>query len=226
MSVEENVRIVNERIGDIAIKANRDPKDITLVAVSKNIPYNKIIEAQKAGVNQFGESRVQEFLGKYELAGENLDWHLIGSLQTNKVKYIIDRVDLIHSLDRSSLAKELNKRAKKDKKEVQALVQVNMSREITKSGLMEEELYPFLMDMAKYPYISVKGLMTIGPLTEDRDAIRDCFRRFRAIFEELKLKNLSHIDMRYLSMGMSGDYDIAIEEGSNMVRLGRAIFGD
>ena len=226
MSIKENVNLVKERIRNAALIANRDPNEISLVAVSKNVSYYRILEAIDAGILNIGENRVQELLEKYDNIQKNINWHLIGSLQTNKVKYIIDKVGLIHSLDRISLAHEINKRAGRIDRRVQALVQVNMSRESTKSGIYEEELLSFIKEMANYPYIDIKGLMTIGPLTEDTNAIRECFCRFRHHFEDLRNKGIDHIDMKYLSMGMSNDYKIAIEEGANMVRIGRAIFGN
>lgn len=224
MSIKQNIDIVQEKIKKAALSVNRDPKEIAIVAVSKNVSCDSISEAIDAGISQFGESRVQEFLGKYDRIEEDINWHLIGSLQRNKVKYILDKVELIHSLDRLSLAREINKRAEKIDKKVQALVQVNMSREDTKSGVYEEELYSFIKKMEGYPNIEIKGLMTIGPLTDDKEAIRACFHRFRNLFEELSLRDMDNIEMKYLSMGMSKDYEIAVEEGSNMVRVGRAIF--
>ena len=226
MSIKENLDGVKKRIRNAALAVNRDPDEISLIAVSKNVSCIRISEAIDAGITQIGENRVQELLDKYDKIEKKLNWHLIGSLQTNKVKYIIDKVELIHSLDRISLAHEINKRAEAIGKRVQALVQVNMSRESTKSGVYEEELLSFIDGMKNYPNIEIKGLMTIGPLTEDVDAIRACFRRFKDLFEELSGKDIAHIEMKYLSMGMSNDYEIAIEEGANMVRIGRAIFKD
>ena len=165
-------------------------------------------------------------LSKYRVLEKSVDWHFIGPLQTNKVKYIIDKVELIHSLDRISLAKEINKRAELNNRLIQVLVQVNLPKESTKSGIYEEDLQSFIEALADYPYIRVKGLMGIGPNTTDEEAIRTCFRRLRIHFENLRNKSFKHIDMEYLSMGMSNDYMIAIEEGANMVRVGRAIFQD
>jgi pyridoxal phosphate enzyme (YggS family) len=224
MPIADNIRFLRDRICKAALIANRDPGEISVVAVSKNVSTQMISEAIEAGITKFGESRVQEMLSKYKVLEKKIDWHFIGPLQTNKVKYIINNVELIHSLDRISLADEINKRAKLNNKPANVLVQVNVSKEASKSGIYEEDLLPFLETLADYPYIRVKGLMGIGPNTTDEEAIRTCFRRLRVYFENLRSKAISHIDMEYLSMGMSNDYMIAIEEGANMVRVGRAIF--
>lgn len=225
MSIKDNVEFVKDRIERAAKIANRDPNDIYLLAVSKDVSTCKVLEAIDAGITCIGENRVQEFLRKYDSIDRNIHWHLIGSLQTNKVKYIIDKVELIHSLDRISLAREIDKRAGSIGKKVQVLVQVNISRENTKSGIFEEELLPFIKEMVNYPNLQIKGLMAIGPLTHDTKAIRESFRRLRCHFDDLRSRDdINHIDMRYLSMGMTNDYEIAIEEGANIVRIGRAIF--
>ncbi len=226
MPIADNIRFLRDRICKAALIANRDPGEISVVAVSKNVSTQMISEAIEAGITKFGESRVQEMLSKYKVLEKKIDWHFIGPLQTNKVKYIINNVELIHSLDRISLADEINKRAKLNNKPVNVLVQVNVSKEASKSGIYEEDLLPFIETLADYPYIRVKGLMGIGPNTTDEEAIRTCFRRLRIHFENLRNKSFKHIDMEYLSMGMSNDYMIAIEEGANMVRVGRAIFQD
>ena len=224
MSLKENVYLVKEQISKAALSVNRNPEDISLVAVTKNIPLTTISSALDLGITHIGESRVDQFLEKYTEKERKINLHLIGSLQTNKVKAIIDRVGLIHSIDRMSLVKELNKRAKGTHKKVQGLIQVNISREATKSGVFEEDLLEFIEKIADYPYIDIKGLMTIAPFTEDENIIRGCFSRLRFLFEDLKKRDIEHAEMKYLSMGMSNDFRIAIEEGANMVRIGRAIF--
>jgi len=226
MSVKDNIEQVRKRVEKAALSANRDPNEISIVAVSKNIAPSKILKAIDAGITIVGENRVQELIKKYDIINKNISWHMIGSLQTNKVKYIIDKVDLIHSLDRISLARELNKRAGAIGRKIQTLIQVNMSRESTKSGIYEEDLISFIEELVDYPNIEVKGLMTIGPNTHDTDTVRECFSRFRCLFEDLRSRQIDHIDMQYLSMGMTNDYEIAIEEGSNMIRIGRGIFMD
>lgn len=156
---------------------------------------------------------------------ENANYHMIGHLQTNKVKYIIDKVKLIHSLDRISLAKEMNKQAKKYGIIVDALIQVNVSEEESKFGLKVCELMPFIEEMTKFPNINIKGLMTIAPFTDDEIVLRDVFRKMNNLKEDINNKNYENISLEYMSMGMTNDYKIAIEEGSNMVRIGTGIFG-
>ena len=209
MDIKKNIQAINEKISDIALSCGRDPDDIVLIAVTKTVSPSNISKALEAGLQNFGENRVQELVEKYDKIDKKAKWHLIGSLQTNKVKYIIDKVELIHSLDRIKLAKEIEKRAARIDRQIPALIQVNIS------GAMKQ-----------YPHIRIKGLMTIGPLTEDRELIRDCFRQMKKLFDEIKTKKFSHAQMQYLSMGMTNDFDIAIEEGANMVRIGRAIFGE
>ncbi|NLJ41628.1 MAG: YggS family pyridoxal phosphate-dependent enzyme [Clostridiales bacterium] len=224
MSVKENIDTVKSEIYKAALSAGRDPGDIDIVAVSKGVSPEDIQQAIDAGIDIVAENRVQEFVDKYDKLDKKIRWHFIGSLQTNKVKYIIDKTELIHSLDRVSLARMLNKRGKAINRRVQALVQVNITKETSKSGVYEEDLPKFLEEVSMYPFLKVKGLMTIGPHTDDSILIRACFNRCREIFERLQSEKLDHIDMEYLSMGMSSDYMIAVEEGANIVRIGRAIF--
>lgn len=226
MDIKKNIQAINEKISDIALSCGRDPDDIVLIAVTKTVSPTNISKALEAGLQNFGENRVQELVEKYDKIDKKAKWHLIGSLQTNKVKYIIDKVELIHSLDRIKLAKEIEKRAARIDRQIPALIQVNISGESTKSGIRPEETMDFIEAMKQYPHIRIKGLMTIGPLTEDRELIRDCFRQMKKLFDEIKTKKFSHAQMQYLSMGMTNDFDIAIEEGANMVRIGRAIFGE
>lgn len=226
MDIKKNIQAINEKISDIALSCGRDPDDIVLIAVTKTVSPSNISKALEAGLQNFGENRVQELVEKYDKIDKKAKWHLIGSLQTNKVKYIIDKVELIHSLDRIKLAKEIEKRAARIDRQIPALIQVNISGESTKSGIRPEETIDFIEAMKQYPHIRIKGLMTIGPLTEDRELIRDCFRQMKKLFDEIKTKKFSHAQMQYLSMGMTNDFDIAIEEGANMVRIGRAIFGE
>lgn len=184
-----------------------------------------IKRAIELGVTDIGENRVQELEKKIETLQEDVNYHMIGHLQTNKVKYIIDKVKLIHSLDRISLAKELEKQAKKNNLVIDVLIQVNVAEEDSKFGLSVDKVIPFIEEVLKFTHINIKGLMTIAPFTEDENLLRSVFRRMKElknIIEEKEYKNLS---MEYLSMGMTNDYNIAIEEGSNMVRIGTGIFG-
>lgn len=207
------------------MKTGRDLDDITLIAVTKTVDVDVMNEAIKLGINNVGESRVQEILRKYDLIKDKPIWHMIGHLQTNKVKYIIDKIDLIHSLDRLSLAQELQKRAEQHNIFVNALVQVNIAEEETKYGLYGNEVIPFVEEIIKFPRIKIKGLMTIAPYVENPEEVRYVFRQLKGLSIELEKKGYPNVEMKYLSMGMTNDYKIAIEEGSNMVRIGTGIFG-
>lgn len=204
-------------------------KDVLLIAVSKTKPLELIKEALTAGISDFGENRVQELMGKQPYLPE-LNWHLIGTLQTNKVKYLFDgdkaRVKLIHSLDRLELAKELDKRAERAGLVMPVLVQVNIADEDTKSGIKENEAGDFILALQDFPHIQVKGLMTIGPFLPDPEELRPVFRSLRLLSQDLDRLAIPHIRMEYLSMGMSNDYMVAVEEGANLVRVGSTIFGN
>lgn len=226
MDIQYNVKKVMERVAEAAHKANRSSESVTVVAVTKTVDVGRIMEAINAGIRHIGENRVQEFVKKHEFIPVDVKRHLIGTLQTNKVKYIIDKVDLIHSLDRLSLAKELDKRAAAVNRVVPVLIQVNVSKEATKSGIYEEEVESFIEQLEPFEHIRVKGLMTIAPLSEDPESARPYFAQLKELFEKIKEREYNHIDMEYLSMGMTNDFEVAIEEGANIVRIGRAIFGE
>lgn len=218
---------IREVQNNIEIARNKSPRaasSVLLVAVTKTQPPKKMACAEKAGLTDFGENRVQELIAKYE-DFPKINWHLIGHLQTNKVKYIIGRTVLIHSLDRIALAEEIENRSAATGLTTNALVQLNIAGEETKHGIHEEELDDFLLAMADYPHIRIQGLMTIGPYVEKAEEIRPVFAELRRLYFRKKEKNLPHLDFRYLSMGMSNDYQIAVEEGANIVRIGSAIFG-
>ncbi|MFO7295112.1 MAG: YggS family pyridoxal phosphate-dependent enzyme [Clostridia bacterium] len=224
MDIRYNVERVLDRVAEAALRAGRAPQDVTVVAVTKTVDVARIMEAINAGIKHIGENRVQEFVKKHDFIPAGIKRHLIGTLQTNKVKYIVDKVDLIHSLDRISLAKELNKRA--GERIIPVLIQVNISRESTKSGIFEEDLESFIEQLQPLDRIRVKGLMTIAPLSSDPEAARPYFARLKELFDRIKERRYPHIDMEYLSMGMTNDFEVAIEEGANIVRIGRAIFGE
>ncbi|MCM8899684.1 YggS family pyridoxal phosphate-dependent enzyme [Caldicoprobacter algeriensis] len=226
MDVQYNVKRVLDRVAEAAHRANRAPEDITVVAVTKTVEVGRIMEAIDAGIRHIGENRVQEFVKKHEFIPAEVKRHLIGTLQTNKVKYIIDKVDLIHSLDRISLAKELDRRAATVNRVIPVLIQVNVSKESTKSGIFEEELESFIERLEPFEHIRVKGLMTIAPLSSNPESARPYFARLKELFEKIKERRYPYIDMEYLSMGMTNDFEVAIEEGANIVRIGRAIFGE
>lgn len=226
MDIRENINRTKQRIAEAAKRAGRSPDEITLIAVTKTVKQELIQQAIDAGVTNIGENIVKEFLAKYKTFQNNVLWHLIGTLQTNKIKYIIDKNMLIHSLDRVSLAVELEKRASKINKVVPALIQINIGKEKSKSGIYEEDLHQFLIQIGNYPHLRILGLMAIAPLADDPEDVRPYFTRLRHLFDEFKNLDLENVDMKYLSMGMSNDFEVAIEEGANMVRIGRAIFGE
>lgn len=207
------------------IKSGRENDKIDIIAVTKTVEVDIIKEALKVGLKNIGENKVQELVRKYDIIGEGPNYHMIGHLQTNKVKYIIDKVSLIHSLDRMSLAQELDKRAKKNNINVNALIQVNVAEEESKFGLKGEEVIPFIESISKFENLKIKGLMTIAPFAEDPEDIRWVFRSLKELRDKINEKNYPNVEMNILSMGMTNDYKIAIEEGANMIRIGTALFG-
>ncbi len=223
--MESRLQIVQERIKRSASKSQRDPNEIQLIVVSKTRSIDKIDLVNKLGISDFGENRVQELEEKIGLR-PNYNWHMVGSLQSNKVKYIIDKVTLIHSLDRNSLAKELEKRAKKNDMIVNTLVQVNISGEDSKSGISPKNAFDFFEYLKTKPNINVLGLMTMAPHTQNEKVLREVFSGLRELKTKLNKDFFNKKKLKHLSMGMSNDYEIAIEEGSTMVRIGSAIFGD
>lgn len=209
-----------------AEKLGKNLNDITVLASTKTIDANRINQAIKCGIKHIGENRVQELLNKYDnIDRDNADIHFIGHLQSNKVKYIIDKVSLIHSVDSLKLAKEIDLRARKSDKVAQVLVEVNIGEEETKSGISPNKLYNLLQEFSCLNNISIRGLMTIPPFNENPEKSRPFFQRMYQLFVDIDSKKIDNIYMDYLSMGMSADYIIAIEEGANIVRIGTAIFG-
>ena len=196
-----------------------------LIGVTKTVDVDRINEAISLGIKNIGENKVQELIEKMDIFKGRPNYHMIGHLQSNKVKYILENIHLIHSLDRISLAKEINKRAKTINKTIDCLIQVNISEEESKFGIKEEEVIPFIEKLLQYSYISIKGLMTIAPFTQEDKVIRKTFSGLYELNEKIKSRNYNDLDMNILSMGMTNDYKIAIEEGSNMIRIGTAIFG-
>lgn len=216
MDILENLGQVRERIYAAAHRAGRNPGDIKLVAVTKTVPVDAIKEAVACGITCLGENRAQEFLGKYSLLPSNLEWHFIGRLQTNKVKKIVGKVSLIHSLDRWSLARVLHRVSCEAGIVTRVLVQVNVAGEEAKSGLSPAEVKDFVEEAGRLTGLHVCGLMTIAPWCEDPEQTRPVFRQLRKLALRLKLESLS--------MGMSGDFEVALEEGANIIRLGTALF--
>jgi len=224
-TIKNNLEVINEKIKKAALKANRNPQEIKLVAVTKTATIEQIKEAISAGVKIIGENKVQEGKEKYQILSADIEWHLVGHLQTNKVKYAIEIFDLIHSVDSIKLAKEIDRRSLQFGMITNVLVEVNVSGEETKYGIKSEEVEPFLKEISEFSRIKVRGLMTIAPIAEDKEEVRPYFRKLRELSKEIKSKNIKNVKVDYLSMGMTDDFEVAIEEGANMVRIGRGIFG-
>ena len=222
----DNYDSVLERVKAAAVKSGRNPEDVTLVAVSKTKPLSDIEELIKHGVNEFGENKVQELDDKYETVSTPVNWHLIGHLQTNKVKYIVDKVKLIHSVDSLKLAKIIEKEAEKKDCICNILLEVNVAQEESKFGLTCEEVLPLVEEISKLPHVRVKGLMTIAPFVENPEDNRVHFHKLHELLLDIKSKNIDNVDMNVLSMGMTNDYEVAVEEGATIVRVGTAIFGE
>jgi pyridoxal phosphate enzyme (YggS family) len=223
--IKDNIDSINRNIKDICAGMGQDPESITLIAVTKTIDQERINYAVNCGIQNIGENKVQEVMAKYENIEGNVNWHLIGHLQTNKVKYIIDKVALIHSVDSISLAEEISRRAEKAGLVKDVLIQVNVAGEETKFGISYDEIDSFIKQLSQLGGIRVKGLMTIAPYFEDTELVRPIFRQLREKFDMLTKVDIPDVEMKYLSMGMTSDYKLAIEEGSNMVRIGTGIFG-
>ena len=201
------------------------PEDVKLLAVSKTKPLEELEEAYRSGMRDFGENKVQELVKKSEDFHDDVRWHFIGQLQTNKVKYLVDKVYLIHSLGSISLLNEIEKVFGNANTVASVLIQINIGREESKSGILEENLYEFIEEIEKCSHISVKGIMVIIP-NGDEESNRRYFKKTKKIFEDLKAKEYKNITMNILSMGMTHDFMTAIEEGSNLVRIGTGIFGE
>lgn len=224
--MKANINNIYGKISLACKNSNRDEKEIFLLPVSKTVNVNKIQEAIDLGFHSFGENKVQEILKKYEYFEGKIKFHMIGHLQTNKVKSIIDKVELIHSLDRVSLLDKLEAEAKNKGIAVNCLVEVNIGKEESKSGIFEEEVLDFIKEVSKRDNVIVKGLMTVAPYREDVEETRVYFKKMKALFDEISKLNLKNIDMKILSMGMSNDFMVAIEEGANLIRIGTSIFGE
>lgn len=225
ITVKDNLMLIEQNIDKALQRSGRTKDKVDIIAVTKTVGIEQITEAIDAGLDKIGENRVQEFLKKYDNIDKEVEYHMIGHLQSNKVKYIIDKVSLIHSLDRISLAKELDKRAKRNNLTVNVLIQANIAEEKSKYGLKVDQVIPFIEDISQYENIRVKGLMTIAPFVEDPEEVRWVFRDLRRLGETIGNKDYKNVEMEILSMGMTNDYEVAIEEGSNMVRIGTGLFG-
>jgi pyridoxal phosphate enzyme (YggS family) len=225
ISIKENILKVEENISNALKRSGREKENVKLIAVTKTIDIDRINEAIGAGAKDIGENKVQELEEKYDIIGNTANYHMIGHLQTNKVRNIIGKTSLIHSLDRMSLAKELDKRSRGNDIITEVLIQVNVAEEESKYGFKVKEVLPFIEEILAFENIKVRGLMTMAPFTKDEVVLRNVFRRLFSLKEDILNRNYENLTMDYLSMGMTNDYEIAIEEGSNMIRVGSGIFG-
>ncbi|MCF2683325.1 YggS family pyridoxal phosphate-dependent enzyme [Faecalicatena contorta] len=223
--LKENLEAVEANIQAACERAGRDRSEVTLIAVSKTKPVETLQEAYDLGVRIFGENKAQELSGKYEVLPDDIHWHMIGHMQRNKVKYIVDKVDLIHSVDSIRLAETIEKEAEKHNITVNILIEVNVAKEESKYGLMPEEVEDFVDKLSDFPHLCVKGLMTIAPFVDDPEENRPIFAHLRKLSVDIAKKNVDNMSMSILSMGMTNDYQVAIEEGATMIRVGTGIFG-
>lgn len=221
----ENLKEVRLRITAAAQRVGRNPQEIKLIAVSKTKPASMIKECMEEGQLIFGENKVQELMEKIPILPDFLEWHLIGHLQKNKVKYIVDQVSMIHSVDTVALAEQIQKEAVKKNCEVNILLEVNVAREETKSGFYLEDVYDACCQIAAFSNVHIMGLMTVAPFVENPEENRIIFRKLKHLFVDIQSKKVDNICMTELSMGMSNDYEVAIEEGATIVRIGSALFG-
>lgn len=224
--LKEQLSNVEHEIQKACDNSKRNRKDVTLIAVSKTKPVETLKEAYDLGVRAFGENKVQELVDKYEVLPKDIHWHMIGHLQRNKVKYIIDKVECIHSVESIRLAETIEKEAAKHNRIIDVLVEVNVAGEDSKFGLAPEEVPAFVEEIAKFPHIRVKGLMTIAPFVENPEENRPIFKVLQELSVDITAKNIDNVIMNVLSMGMTNDYQVAIEEGATMVRVGTGIFGE
>jgi pyridoxal phosphate enzyme (YggS family) len=226
MDILGNIAVVRQEVAAAAARVGRDAAGIKIIAVTKTIQSDKIKIAVASGLTALGENRVQEMTAKIPELPPEVEWHLIGHLQTNKVKYIAEQVSMIHSLDSLDLAREIDRQGSRHGRRIPVLVQVNVAGEDTKFGLSPGETADFVAAVGTYPGLAVSGLMTIAPYVADPEEVRLVFRKLREIRDRLKTMDIPGIKMDYLSMGMSNDYNIAVEEGANLLRIGSRIFGE
>ena len=224
--LKENLQQVEENIKKACKKSGRDRADVTLIAVSKTKPVEMLQTVYDCGVRDFGENKVQEMCDKMEVLPGDIKWHMIGHLQTNKVKYIVGRTELIHSVDSVHLAEEIQKQAVKKDVIVPILIEVNIAEEESKFGIHKEDTIAMVRQIAEMDHLRIKGLMTIAPFVENAEDNRLYFREIKQLSVDIKNQNIDNVSMDVLSMGMTGDYEVAIEEGATLVRVGTGIFGE
>ena len=223
--MKENLNKIHENIVLAAKRAGRNPEDIQLIAVSKTYPASEIMRAIDCGCTDFGENKVQELTTKIEAINTPINWHLIGHLQTNKVKYIVGKTALVHSVDSLKLAHEIEKQSAKKDVITKILIEVNVAQEISKHGVKVEEVIPLIKEISKLQHVKVEGLMTVAPFVENPEDNRTIFRKLYDLSVDIQKQKFDNITMDILSMGMSNDYEVAVEEGATHVRIGTAIFG-
>ncbi len=224
--VTENLKDIRQRVADACRRAGRNPETITLVAVSKTKPAEMLQEAYDAGVRDFGENKVQEMMQKEEILPADIRWHMIGHLQRNKVKYLMGKTELIHSVDSLRLAEEISRLSVKNQICTDILIEVNIAGEESKFGTSRQEAFDLVRAAAQLPGIRIRGLMTVAPYTEHPENNRGYFRKIRELSVDIAAENIDNVHMDFLSMGMTGDFEIAIEEGATHVRVGTGIFGE
>lgn len=224
--LKENYANVLKNVHNACERAGRKTDDVTLIAVSKTKPVEMLQKIYDCGCRDFGENKVQEIMDKYEKLPNDIRWHMIGHLQTNKVKYIVDKVYMIHSVDSIKLAKEISKEAVKKNVTVKVLLEVNVAKEETKFGLLTEEVLDFYKEVIDLPGLKVCGLMTIAPYVENSEENRQHFVKLKQLMVDIESEKTDNISVGELSMGMTGDYEVAIEEGATYVRVGTGIFGE
>ena len=226
LSIRDQIEIIRENIAKAALTSGRRAADVRLMAVTKTVDDHRIREAISAGVDILGENYVQEGKRKIEQMGKSVEWHMIGHLQTNKAKYAVRLFDMIHSLDRMALAVELDKRSRLAGCVTRVLIEVNISGEETKRGIPFQEAIPLVREVSALENLSIQGLMTMPPWFDDPEEARPCFAALRRLRDRIIAERIAHVEMKELSMGMSQDYQVAVEEGATMVRIGRSIFGE
>ncbi|MBE5960282.1 MAG: YggS family pyridoxal phosphate-dependent enzyme [Lachnospiraceae bacterium] len=224
--IKENLKDVEKRIEDACLRSGRKREEVTLIAVSKTKPLAMIEEAIEAGLTEFGENKVQELTEKIPAVKEEIRWHMIGHLQRNKVKYIVDQVCLIHSVDSYRLAEQINIEAEKKGIVCNILIEVNIGDEDSKFGVKPEEVEALIREIAVLSHVSVRGLMCVAPYTEIAEENRKYFKQMKQLSVDINEKNIDNVYMDKLSMGMTGDFEVAIEEGATLVRVGTGIFGE
>lgn len=224
--IQENIRQVEKIIDDVCLQNQRNRDDVTLIAVSKTKPIEMLLEAYEAGCRDFGENKVQELVNKYEVLPKDIKWHMIGHLQRNKVKYIVDKVCLIHSVDSLRLAEEISKEAQKKQVVVNILIEVNVAMEESKYGATVADTIALVRKISGLPNVCIMGLMTIAPMVEKAEENREYFKQLKKLSVDINNENIDNVSMNILSMGMTGDYPVAVAEGATLVRVGTGIFGE